>query len=187
MMPGSTKEDVAKRLEAKGLTVSELTVAPSSDDFVTPTAEPKNFVADLGHAARDAVKDATSGVKLQDLHFMFRQLAAMLHAGISVSQALGTIGKQIRNFTVAAAIGTLSLSGCGVLMSVSPGGAADATFSAEVVTLSESVIIKARTLDAAIAAVESVDGRIPHRLGIINAVGAVLTPDQIKRVRNAVW
>jgi hypothetical protein len=47
-----------------------------------------------------------------------------------------------------------------------------------------SYIVQAKDLTAAADAVRSVGGEITHELGVIRAVGALLTPTQVQRLRS---
>ena len=95
MIPGSSKEAVTRRLQAKGIEIQELSVAESSGD---PLAAPSEAPRGEGRWAQmEAIGPLGGKVPLHHLQFFFRQLASMLGAGIGSAQALTTLAGQARS------------------------------------------------------------------------------------------
>lgn len=112
---GDSLDLVSRRLADQGLSVSQLGVAQGFGD---PLSDPGSGGAESGVSPREARRASTlaeesapptearhrfetdfvgplvGGVSLGKLHFFFRQMGAMLNAGIEVRQALETLGMQ---------------------------------------------------------------------------------------------
>jgi type II secretory pathway component PulF len=112
---GESLDMVSRRLADQGLVISQLGMAQSMGDPLSVSAgspvavqpsvrEPSRQPEFLGDGApptearhrfeTDFVGPLVGGVSLGKLHFFFRQLGAMLNAGIEVRQALETLGMQ---------------------------------------------------------------------------------------------
>lgn len=92
ILQGTTMEDALKNLQKDMLTVQEITLAPNQVEQPgpPPTLEPRTAVET--HTAA-----LVSPVTLPQLQFFFRQLAAMLHAGINPTNALDTLSRQTQS------------------------------------------------------------------------------------------
>lgn len=92
MMPGSSKESVEKRLESKGIKIQEVSLAEGSSD---PLKAGPRMEEDRG--VPPPVGPITSPVTLSQLQFFFRQLSAMLNAGVGTAQSMDTLSKQTQS------------------------------------------------------------------------------------------
>ena len=81
-------------------------------------------------------------------------------------------------------VGTLLRTGCLALLLAClavEAPVAPSTESGEAGT--ESVIVQGAAMESLVAAVHAVGGRVTHELGIIRAVGAEVTPEQLAALR----
>jgi len=97
---GSSLDAVAKALHERGLELQGLSIAEETESkSAAPTQEAASVPTPPSSAQRSSYETSIAGpligqVPLTRLHFFFRQLATMLHAGINPAQALETLSKQ---------------------------------------------------------------------------------------------
>lgn len=95
LMQSQSLETALDKLKEKGMTIREIGIAPGSGGdpmMEQPASEParSGFVESVANQVGPLV----TLVSLADLHFFFRQLATMLHAGINPGHTLETLSKQ---------------------------------------------------------------------------------------------
>ena len=91
MVPGPTIDAVTRKLQSRGLQVTEVSLAATDDPLQEGLAQ------EYGPRSRiqtDLVAPLASQVSLAHLQFFFRQLAAMMNAGVGVAQCFDTLAKQ---------------------------------------------------------------------------------------------
>ena len=91
MMPGASLDAVMSKLKAKGLQVTHVSLAQSGSD---PLSEQPHNTGQRSRFQTDVLGPLLEQVPLSQLQFFFRQLAAMLSAGIGATQALETLSNQ---------------------------------------------------------------------------------------------
>lgn len=92
MVPGATIDAVTRQLQSRGLNVTEVSLAAGDND---PLSEgPKVDYGQRPRLQTELVGPVSQQVPLVQLQFFFRQLAAMLNAGVGVGQSFDTLAKQ---------------------------------------------------------------------------------------------
>lgn len=116
LLHGASMDTVAQRLSQDGLTVQSLSIAQGAGDPLaasggeqaragwTPFGGPKELrplseksFEERSRFQTDVAGPVVGSVPLEALHFFFRQLGTMLHAGISPVQAFEALGRQTSN------------------------------------------------------------------------------------------
>lgn len=107
MIHGETIGAVMDSLAQKGWTIQQLGLAEVVADPITEPdrAKPSGYgppppTERRSRLATDLVGPLVGGVPLTDLHFFFRQLATMLHAGIGAADTLSSLAEQSKNATL---------------------------------------------------------------------------------------
>jgi type IV pilus assembly protein PilC/MSHA biogenesis protein MshG len=95
MLQGDSIENVARRLEEKGIRVEQLGIAQSHDPLSATVRGAVEFgSSDMPQRALDISEPK---VRLEELQFFFTQLGTMLNAGITGADALNTLSNQASN------------------------------------------------------------------------------------------
>lgn len=94
VLHGKTLEAAIQQLSGQGLTIHEISLA--EPDLSAPP-EPKAPLEARSKFHTDVIGPILGGVPLPDLHFFFRQMASMLHAGIGAVQTFETLSRQTKN------------------------------------------------------------------------------------------
>lgn len=92
LLQGASLETVAKQLGDRGIQVNQLALAPGSGEIPVAGSPPPTEART--RMETDVVGPLVGGVPLTQLHFFFRQLGTMLHAGINPVQSFETLSRQ---------------------------------------------------------------------------------------------
>lgn len=92
LLHGASMDVAARLLSDKGLDVKEISLADTGlDEEAGPPLGPRPRLQ------TEVIAPLVEHVPLTQIHFFFRQLGAMLHAGINPAQALETLAKQAQS------------------------------------------------------------------------------------------
>ena len=94
MTPGASLDAVTRQLQDKGLALTHVSLAASEGD---PLSESPKHHEQRSRLQTDLVGPLVGQVPLHQLQFFFRQLAAMLGAGVGTSQTLDTLSNQTQS------------------------------------------------------------------------------------------